>query len=237
MNDEVLVGEFIYELISSLRRNDNISKEKCFAYALDKRIIDNSDVSSESKPIKRRTAARMLHEVMQNILEEKDISQWQSALVLKDLFDCNRCVNHIAQVYAKGIISVNDDMCFRSDATITHVEMKEMISKLLDQHMRIIPEDHSDIQYQLISEEETQKILRENAKALLVDVRSKTEYERMHRPFSLHYPLMEILKNPYIVSWQKDIPIILYCEQGYQSAIAANAMIEVGYCSIYVMQP
>lgn len=54
--------------------------------------------------IERRIVARILHEFLRKKLGEKDEDNWQPAQSLKDLYDCHICVNHVAQMYVKGIM-------------------------------------------------------------------------------------------------------------------------------------
>lgn len=52
----------------------------------------------------RRAAAEIVHGFLKDVLKEKDIADISPAAVLRDLYDCRVCVNHIAQVYLKGIM-------------------------------------------------------------------------------------------------------------------------------------
>lgn len=235
MNDFVSLGRFVKEVMTSLYHNDNLTIENCFEYAFREKLIESNDFSLADNLINRRKAAMILHGAMQNVLGEKDLQKWESALSLKDIFDCHTCVNHIAQVYAKGIILVNDEMCFESDAYISEKEMSAIILRLVHSDQRVIPKNKTKVQWKSISKKDAQEILKKDAKALLIDVKSKVEYEKDHIPFSLNYPMMDILKNPYMITPQKNLTLILYCNLGYQSAIAANALTESGYESVYLL--
>jgi len=63
-----------------------------------------SDIPKEVD-ITRKQVAIIIHEYLKRILCEEDEKDISKALILKDLYDCRVCVNHIAQVFIKGIIA------------------------------------------------------------------------------------------------------------------------------------
>lgn len=83
-----------------------ISKEEL----LQKGVLETGDLSETFEEIDRRSVARILHIFMRIVLGIKDEPDISKAYVLKDLFDCRVCANHIAQVYLKGVMKeVNID--------------------------------------------------------------------------------------------------------------------------------
>ena len=52
----------------------------------------------------RKTAARLVHEWLLSVRGEPDEPDIGPALVLADIYDCHACVDHIGQVYVKGIM-------------------------------------------------------------------------------------------------------------------------------------
>ena len=52
----------------------------------------------------RIDAAIMLHKYMLEVAGIPDLGDISGAAVLKDLYDCRKCVNHIAQVYLRGLM-------------------------------------------------------------------------------------------------------------------------------------
>ena len=54
--------------------------------------------------INLKTAARILHFYIRDILEKPDLPDITPAAVLRDLYDCRICVNAIAQMYLRGIM-------------------------------------------------------------------------------------------------------------------------------------
>ena len=94
--------KFIEMLVSF----SGISKEEL----LQKGVLETGDLSESFEEIDRRSAARILHNFMRIVLGIKDEPDISKAYILKDLFDCRVCVNHIAQVYLKGVMKeVNID--------------------------------------------------------------------------------------------------------------------------------
>ncbi len=67
--------------------------------------IEEWDVLHGNEPLLRKNAARILHMYMLKVLKEPDeASDGPSRKVLRDIFDCRVCANHVAQVYDKGIM-------------------------------------------------------------------------------------------------------------------------------------
>ena len=75
-----------------------------------KGVLETKDLSDPGEPIERRSVAEILHNYIRIVLDIKDEEDIKEAYILKDLFDCRVCANHIAQVYLKGIMdAVNVD--------------------------------------------------------------------------------------------------------------------------------
>ena len=58
--------------------------------------------------MERRNAARIIHLFVRDIKGVKDEPDISESYIIKDLFDCRICANHIAQVYLKGIIEARN---------------------------------------------------------------------------------------------------------------------------------
>lgn len=67
-------------------------------------IIEEYDIINLGEPIVRKSAARIIHEYLIKELKKEDLEDISGAAVLRDLYDCRVCVNHIAQVYLRGIM-------------------------------------------------------------------------------------------------------------------------------------
>ena len=97
-------------------------------------LIDKYEAEHPEEKVLRKDAARIIHLYMLNILNIRDEEDISSAAILKDLYDCRVCVNHIAQVYLKGIMKAREYpqglTIFDSNSEITYAEADETINKL-----------------------------------------------------------------------------------------------------------
>lgn len=66
-----------------------------------------------------------------------------------------------------------------------------------------------------------------NYGGIIVDVRGKEEFEKSHIPMAINLPLSDIQQGNY--SLPKGKMILLYCENGGASALAARILAEKGY--------
>lgn len=64
---------------------------------------------------------------------------------------------------------------------------------------------------------------------ILIDVRTKEEYESGHIKGSINIPL-DIIKS---VNYDKDKVLIVYCRSGRRSKMAADILLELGYKNVY----
>lgn len=65
---------------------------------------------------------------------------------------------------------------------------------------------------------------------VLIDVRTKEEYESGHIPKSINIPYTEIENE---VDYDKDKPIAVYCRTGKRSKQTASTLEKMGYTKIY----
>lgn len=97
-------------------------------------IIDKDEFEHPEKILKRKDTARILHLYMKKVLGVTDEDDITPASVMKDLYDCRVCVNHIAQVYLKGIMKAhaypNGLLLFDSGLEISDEEAKEAVNNL-----------------------------------------------------------------------------------------------------------
>ena len=70
-----------------------------------------------------------------------------------------------------------------------------------------------------------------NNGAIIVDVRTKSEYQSGHVKGSLNIPL-DVIQNQYS-KLTKDKPIITCCASGMRSASAKNLLIANGFTEVY----
>lgn len=72
-----------------------------------------------------------------------------------------------------------------------------------------------------------------NNNAILIDVRTKEEYETDHLPTAVNIPYTDIASKIQEISEDKEDPIIVYCQSGTRSNIAAHTLIDDGYTNVY----
>ena len=80
--------------------------------------------------------------------------------------------------------------------------------------------------------ENAKNLLKNDKKALLIDVRSKQEYREGHLEGSINISLYDIERGNFI-KVEKNTTIILYCEQGKRSKKAMKFLRENGYENVY----
>jgi rhodanese-related sulfurtransferase len=83
-------------------------------------------------------------------------------------------------------------------------------------------------QYVKISPEEAKEIM-DNEESIVLDVRTKSEYDQGHIEGSVLLPVDEISSKAEEVLKDKSAKILVYCRSGNRSATAAKTLIEMGY--------
>ena len=68
-----------------------------------------------------------------------------------------------------------------------------------------------------------------NKDAVIIDVRENSEYVTGHIDGAINIPADSIS----LISYTKDMNIILYCASGMRSANAAKELIDLGYTNVY----
>ena len=67
--------------------------------------LEDQDERFPDTHLDRRTAARIIHNFMRIVLSIPDLPDITPATKLADLYTCHACVNHVAQVFCRGIIT------------------------------------------------------------------------------------------------------------------------------------
>ncbi|RCW42468.1 rhodanese-like domain-containing protein [Paenibacillus prosopidis] len=237
--DNVTTEQFVTMVIRSSK--GNIEPTRGFwssgymDYALYKGIIEDYDITNISKPIERRSAARIVHEALLTEFGERDEYEWSTAENLRDLYSCHTCVMHIAQMYVKGIMLARDHNLFDAAGSLTHAEAAAVVARMLNREQRIPQTGGRKFQSKNLSPDEAWELMLNDPTAMLVDVRTIEDYKTGHIQESICIPLHDISINPFSVCVRKDTPIILYCQKGYKSSAAAQDLIEAGYSRVYTI--
>ena len=86
-----------------------------------------------------------------------------------------------------------------------------------------------------ISVAETQKRIRENKDAKLIDVREDNEWDAAHAAGAIHLGKGIIERDIERTVPEKDTELILYCGGGYRSALATDSLQKMGYTNVFSM--
>ena len=86
-----------------------------------------------------------------------------------------------------------------------------------------------------VSVAETQERMRENPDAKLIDVREDKEWETAHATGATHLGKGIIERDIETNVPDKNTELFLYCGGGYRSALAADALQQMGYTNVFSM--
>lgn len=70
-----------------------------------------------------------------------------------------------------------------------------------------------------------------NDGAILLDVRTKEEYDDQHLPDAVNIPLDQIQDGK--IDLGKNKTIIVYCKSGARSKVASQTLLELGFNNVY----
>ena len=87
---------------------DGEDTENALTQARQEGWLSAEDAYDPSAKLKRQTAARILHEYARIVKGLEDLKDISEAARLRDLYDCRLCVNHIAQVYLRGLMEAKE---------------------------------------------------------------------------------------------------------------------------------
>ncbi len=80
---------------------------------------------------------------------------------------------------------------------------------------------------------EAKDLIKQNSNAVLLDVRSKQEYDEYHLDGAICIPTYEIQNKIENIIENKDQLIILYCQSGVRSLKAMKILEKMGYTNLY----
>ena len=117
-DEEITIGEFV-EMVWGLRagcggaaRSEgsaaSLTLSELLRYGHFRGWLEDSDERHPENLLNRQTAARIIHQFMVVELHMSDVADISAAEKLRDLYTCRVCANHIAQVYARGIMGAEE---------------------------------------------------------------------------------------------------------------------------------
>ena len=86
--------------------------------------------------------------------------------------------------------------------------------------------------YVNITAEEAKTIMDTEVGYVILDTRTREEYDQGHIPGAIQISHDEIMEKAEEVLTDKDQLILVYCRSGRRSKIAAEALVELGYTNI-----
>jgi rhodanese-related sulfurtransferase len=87
--------------------------------------------------------------------------------------------------------------------------------------------------YTKITPEEAKEMIDDGEPFILLDVRTEEEFTESHIEGAVLIPDTEIADRASDELPEKDARILVYCRTGRRSAAAANALVDMGYTSVY----
>lgn len=148
-NSELTIQEFVSLLWEQFSLQNFLTKgteqfkpettSDLLQYGHIKGWLEDQDQVYCNQIIDKRTAARILHQFMKIQLNQKDIQNISEAKILKDLYSCRVCANHVAQIFLKKImdceeIELNGErgFIFNMLKPVTRKEADSSILKMFD---------------------------------------------------------------------------------------------------------
>ena len=93
-------------------------------------------------------------------------------------------------------------------------------------------ENDREAMYVNITAQEARTIMDTEQGYVILDTRTREEYDQGHIPGAIQISHDEIMEKAEEVLTDKDQLILVYCRSGRRSKIAAEALVELGYTNI-----
>ncbi len=93
-------------------------------------------------------------------------------------------------------------------------------------------ENNQGAVYVNITAEEAKQIMDNEEGYIILDVRTREEYDQGHIPGAILIPDTEINEKAEKVLTDKDQLLLVYCRSGRRSKLASEALVELGYTNI-----
>lgn len=90
-----------------------------------------------------------------------------------------------------------------------------------------------NVNYKTINAEETKAIIDAEENIVILDVRTKAEFDDGHIPNAILIPDAKLKEEVEIKIPDKDTKILIYCRSGNRSAKSAKHLIEMGYNNVF----
>ena len=84
-----------------------------------------------------------------------------------------------------------------------------------------------------ITQEDAARIMKSNPDAIVLDVRTKEEFDKRHLPNALLVPIDNLRAGDFSKLPDKDATILIYCWTGRRAEDSAAILLEHGYKRVY----
>ena len=84
-----------------------------------------------------------------------------------------------------------------------------------------------------ITQEDAVRIMKSNPDAIVLDVRTKDEFDKRHLPNALLVPIDNLRAGDFSKLPDKDATILIYCWTGRRAEDSAEILLEHGYKRVY----
>ena len=90
-----------------------------------------------------------------------------------------------------------------------------------------------DSNFKNVNGEEAYKLINGDKEVVILDVRSKEEYDNGHIPGAKLFPVQVLSNKIDELGVYRDMPILVYCASGVRSPRAVDTLIENDFSNIY----
>lgn len=90
--------------------------------------------------------------------------------------------------------------------------------------------------YKNLSSDKLKELIQNKKNILLIDVRSKEEFEEINIATSINIPLQELLYNIDELQEYNNKDIVIYCRSGHRSITACNLLAMENFKNLYNLE-
>lgn len=205
--------------------------------------LETDDFYGMEEQLSRLHLARICHKYMLQYLKETDTEEWEYAKQMADLYDCHTCVNHIAQVICKGILKPVSDQgkyLFLGRQAVYEQEAAQTIERIFDKQKRYPVSCSGSVDRKCSGslKLDLKEIIDSDGQYAegslqIIDVRPRRLYEQRHIRGALPVSFTDLMEGKQLQLIKRELPVLVYCEKGYLSRIAADYLADSGYQPVY----
>ena len=93
--------------------------------------------------------------------------------------------------------------------------------------------EEEKVKVNVINATEAKELIDENENEVIIDVRTREEFNEKHIKDAVSIPVSTIEENIENVASSKDTLILLYCKSGKRAEEAAKTLIRLGYTNVH----